>query len=108
MAVLSDGGLSSLRLSPEVVAQRLDILDEPVEPIRHGIFWCLRCACAAIIQQDEPSRLRLARQQVHGGEQAGPASPAGTEIPWAGQGPVVRGAGGHHPRVRARCKRLVQ
>jgi hypothetical protein len=38
---------------PEVVAQRFDILDQPVDPVRLGILWYLRRARAAVIQQDQ-------------------------------------------------------
>jgi hypothetical protein len=37
----------------EVAAQRLDILDKPVDPVRHGILRCLRRARAAVVQQDQ-------------------------------------------------------
>jgi hypothetical protein len=38
---------------PEVVAQRLNVLDQSVDPVRLGILRCLRRARTAVIQQDQ-------------------------------------------------------
>ena len=40
-------------VKPEVAAQRLDVLDEPVDPVRHGICRRLGRARAPVVKQDQ-------------------------------------------------------